>query len=206
MRNLGYLALAVLLLAARHLQAQETIQPNGHARAGEICLVCNDRVSSHDECYLVDGQRIVVHASVCNGKFLSHPGQYMAALRPNDILFGVFHSRVPAGWFWAGVYVLLGLVFGGLSAHRAIATGRAPLRWFLAGLLVSVAAYFYLLIARPVAAVALPPGLHKVPLTRDPLSCPNCGYGNHPSARRCSHCGRDLTPAVSSEVSTALGA
>jgi hypothetical protein len=214
-RNLGHLALAILLLAApclcqetipQEIRPQEIIQPHGHARAGEICIVCNNRVSTQDDCYLVDGQRIVVHAAVCNGQFLSHPGQYMAPLRPNDILFGVFHSRVPSGWFWAGIYVLLGLVFGGLSAHRAIATGRAPLRWFLAGLLFSVVAYLYLLAARPEAAVALPPGLHKLPLTRDPLPCPNCGHGNHPSALRCSRCGRNLEPTASSEVSAALGA
>ncbi len=203
------LSIGFLLLASGlYLHAQDSPRRHRDAKSGEICVVCNNRVGGKDACYLAGGQEIVVHAAdSCEGEFLRHPGKYLASLRPNDILFAVWpRSGMATPWFWFGIYVLVGLLFGGLSAHKAIATGRAPLAWFLAGFFFSVVAYGYLLAARPRGPVTLPAGLRKIPTTREPLPCPKCGSGNHPSARNCSACGSELKPMAPSEVAAALRA
>lgn len=206
MKHTCFLAALVLVLVFQ-LRAQDAPQRHRPAKEGEICVVCNNRASGRDACYLAGGQQIVVHAAdCCEGEFLRHPGKYLAALRPNQILFSVWpRAGLASPWFWFGVSVLAGLVFGGLSAHTALATGRAPLPWFLAGLFFSLAAYGYLLTARAVSNPVLPPGLRKLPPTREPVPCPRCGAGNHPSARNCSTCGGELNPVAPSEVSAALG-
>src|SRR5262249_49963609 len=145
-----YLANIVLLLASvMCVRAEDTPRRHRDAKSGEICVVCNNRVSGKDACYLSGGQEVVVHAAdCCEGEFLRHPAKYLASLRPNDILFAVWpRSSMATSWFWFGLYVLAGLLFGGLSAHRALATGRGPLAWFLAGFFFSIVAYGYLLVA-----------------------------------------------------------
>ncbi len=208
MSRLVALWTVVLLASVLYLHAQDSPHRHRDAKSGETCVVCNNRVSGKDACYLAGGQEVVVHAADgCEREFLRHPAKYLAALRPNDILFAVWpRSSMATAWFWFGLYVLAGLLFGGLSAHRALATGRAPLAWFLAGLFFLIVAYGYLLVAKPLAAVALPAGLRKLATTREPLPCPKCGSGNHPSARNCSGCGSELTPMAPSEVAAALRA
>ena len=111
-----------------------------------------------------------------------------------------------ASWAWVGILALAGVVFGGLCAQVAFRKGRSPARWLVLGLLFSAFAFLYLCIAAPAAgARALPSGLRKMPLTRDPSRCPGCGHPNHPSARRCLGCGGALTPSAHSEAAAAQG-
>lgn len=202
----GLLLSVALLLALAGLKAQDRPQRTENAKDGEICLVCNNRVSGKDACYLADGQRVILHSEECQAEFLRHPGTYLAALRPNQILFSVWsRSGLSAHWFWVGLYVLAGLLFGGLCAHRAIGTGRSPLAWFLTGFFLSAAGYVLLLLAKPRSVVQLPAGLGKVAMTSASVPCPTCGSGNHPSARNCSGCGGELSPVRPSEVSAAFG-
>jgi hypothetical protein len=195
-----------LLLSVTCAVAQDRPQRIENAKEGEICQVCNNRVSGKDACYLADGQRIVLHSEECQAAFLEHPGKYLATIRPNQILFSVWsRSGLSANWFWAGLYVLAGLLFGGLCAHRAIGTGRNALAWFLIGFFLLLAGYALALFAKPRSAVQVPSGLGKVAATSAPVSCPRCGTGNHPSARNCSSCGGELNPLAPSEVSAAFG-
>lgn len=186
------------------LPAAERLSEPMPARNGETCLVCNQAVGETDVAYLAGGQRVAMHATdQCEGEFLKRPAEYMAKLRPNDILFShVANLGVSGVWLWPGLYVLAGLVSGSLCAHKAVQKGRPPLRWFLAGFVFSVAAYVAVCLAAPTAkSAAVPAGFRKVPLTRDPVPCAACGRQNHPAAERCADCGAALVPLVQSEVS-----
>jgi hypothetical protein len=80
-----------------------------------------------------------------------------------------------------------------LGAHPPGAGGpSAVLVWLLAP---PAAALLALLLWRRRAATALP--------TAVPQPCPGCGSPNHPAARGCLNCGRELQPALESEVTRA---
>ena len=177
-------------------------------QAGEICVVCKRPIGVKDLVYLVKGQRVPVHARDCYEKFRKEPLTYFAALRPHGAFLGTGGEgqRLSWGWFLAGLYVLVGLVFAALCAQRAVNCGRSACAWFAAGLLLNVLAFLWLL-ARPKlaaqAAEAARGGWGKVPATSAPQPCPKCGRMNHPAASRCADCGVELRPAVSSEVAKA---
>lgn len=199
-----YLLLLFLLLSPVSLFGSEKLSDRLEAREGETCLVCNGPVHKGDSAYLANGQRVALHAAdCCEGEFLRKPAQFMAKTRPNDILFsGTANVGISGTWLWAVVYVLLGLGMGGLCSHTAVQKGRSPLCWFFGGFFCSIPAFVYLCTRRASElATAVPSGLGKVPLTRDPVPCPGCGYDNHPSAQRCSDCGAKLEPKSRSEVS-----
>lgn len=61
---------------------------------------------------------------------------------PRGAFLGASESAgMSSVWFWAGVYVVAGLVFGALAAHRALQTGNPALDWFgAAGLNAALAA------------------------------------------------------------------
>lgn len=106
-------------------------------------------------------------------------------------------------WFWAGLYVVVGLVFGALSAHRACQTGNRALAWFGIGFVFTLPGYLCLL-TRPMqkmdAPAGVPRGLQKIAATSAPEPCPGCGAMNHPAAAQCIGCGSKLTPRFVSEA------
>jgi hypothetical protein len=112
-------------------------------------------------------------------------------------------------WFWAGLYVVAGLVFGALAAHRALQTGNRSLAWFGVGFVLTLPGYLYLL-TRPKkemeAPAGVPPGLRRIAATSSPEPCPGCGAMNHPAAALCIGCGGKLTPRFVSEAQRAGGA
>lgn len=119
---------------------------------------------------------------------------------------GPEHAQMSAVWFWTGIYVLAGLVFGALGAHRALQTGNRAVAWFFAGFVFTLPGYLYLL-TRPkkelLAPAGVPRGLHKIPATCAPEPCPGCGELNHPAATQCASCGGKLTPRFASEAQRA---
>ena len=96
---------------------------------------------------------------------------------------------------WFGLYVLAGLIFGGLAAGTALRKGMPPVRWFFLGLVFTAPVWAYLLICN--CQGASESGREK---TLHPLACPKCGALNHPAAAGCLGCGAGLTPAAASEV------
>ena len=178
-------------------------------KAGEICALCNQPIGSSDPVYLVHGQRVPLHAAE-----MTEPGvtarlqTLLAQLRPRGAFLGAESApaELSAGWFFFGVYVLIGLLFGALCAHRALNTGYNPITWFFAGLVFSLVGYAALL-TRPkrevVAPAGIPSGLGKIAATYAPAPCPKCSTENHPSAAQCLGCGAKLSPQLTSEVSRA---
>jgi hypothetical protein len=194
----------------------EAIGPRVPARPGEICIVCNNPVGPDDPVYLVQGQRVPVHADE-EREFLSNPRKYLMRLKPlGGALLGADSNQpgmanragndqpsVSRVWIYSGLYVLLGLVFAGICAHRALHTGYNPVAWFGLGFLLNAVAYILLLTRskREVYAPAgVPSGLGKIAATHAPQRCPQCGAFNHPSAIHCLACGASLSPEVESEV------
>jgi hypothetical protein len=127
--------------------------------------------------------------------------------RPRGGLFseeGMPTQPLSLGWFILGLYVLLGLVFAGASAHLAVQRALPPVPWFLAGFFLNAVGYLILL-TRPRGdtqhlPAGIPGGLHKVPHTYDHQKCPCCGALNHPAARRCPCCDAQLEPKFESEA------
>lgn len=177
-------------------------------RPGEICLVCNDPLHAGDAVYLVQGQRVPIHLGACDSKLRSRLQYYLAQLRPRGAFLGDEGERPALSrvWFFAGLYILLGLIFAALCAHYALDAGRSPVAWFGVGLVLNAVGYL-LLLTRPkrdiLAPGGVPKGLHKVATTHAPQPCLECGGENHPSARRCIHCGAALEPLLDSEAERA---
>jgi len=194
----------------------EVVGPRVRARPGEICIVCNNPVGPDDPVYLVQGQRVPVHADE-EREFLSNPRKYLTRLKPmGGALLGADSNQpgmanragnnqqsVSLVWIYGGLYVLLGLVFAAICAHRALHVGYSPWAWFGLGLVLNAFAYL-LLLTRPSrevrAPAGVPVGLGKIAATHAPERCPKCGAFNHPSAVQCLGCGASLSPGVESEV------
>jgi hypothetical protein len=107
-------------------------------------------------------------------------------------------------WFAVGLYVLVGLIFAGASAHQAVHKALPPIPWFFAGLFLNAVGYLILLTRPPGDARAfpagIPRGLRKVPRTYYSEECLDCGYHNHPAAYCCLGCGAEIHPAFESEA------
>lgn len=178
------------------------------AKPGERCTVCGVLLTEDDVALMVRGRRVPLNRSMVDS-FLNNQEKYFADKQPRGALFqeefntevGVSLGGVSTGWFIFGLYILVALIFSGLSSYAAVSKGLPPIRYFFIGFVFNVLGYLYVL-TRPTAAKngEIPQGLVKVPTTSAPVACPNCGYGNHPSAQVCSECGTKLQPAMQSEV------
>jgi hypothetical protein len=159
-------------------------------------------VDEKDAVYQVRGQRIAIHQHEVNTDLRAQLAGLIAELEPRAALFGTQNGSLSNAWLYFGLYVLVGLAFGALCAHRALISGYGPLGWFGLGMLFNVFAYGALL-TRPrreiVAPAGIPGGLGKIAATYPPVVC-RCGAENHPSARKCSTCGSALEPRAVSEV------
>jgi hypothetical protein len=120
---------------------------------------------------------------------------------------GAALGGVSLGWFLFGLYILIALFFAGLSAYAALSKGLPPISTFFMGFFLSALGYLYVL-TRPavIKKDEIPVGLVKVPTTSAPVSCPACGYNNHPSAKKCAGCGNQLEAQMQSEVARVMGA
>jgi ribosomal protein L40E len=172
---------------------------------GEICLTCGEPISAQDVTYLVDGQRVPVHKGACLGVLAAAPTKWLAKLKPRGAFLDASAAKIglSTGWLIFGSYVLLGLIFGALAAHRAFHVGRDPLTWLGIGLVANLPAFLVLLVLPKHEVHALggvPGGLGKISATHSPDACPACGAENHPSARQCSSCGGTLQARFVAEV------
>ncbi len=169
---------------------------------GDICRVCNQPVDEKDAVYRVRGHRIAIHQHEVATDLRAQLAALVTELEPRAALFGTQNGTLSNAWLYFGLYVLVGLAFGALCAHRALIAGYGPLGWFGLGMLFNVFA-FGVLLTRPrreiKAPAGIPAGLGKIAATYQPVVC-QCGAENHPSARNCSTCGAALEPRTTSEV------
>lgn len=183
----------------------QTVSP----KEGERCIICGVPLTNEDVSLIVRGRRVPLKRTMVDS-FMNNQEKYFSRLQPKSALFqenlnvpkGVAQGGINTGWFLFGLYILIALVFGGLSSYGAISKGLSPISNFFIGFIFIVFGYIYVL-TRPatVAKGEIPEGLVKVPTTRAPITCSACNSTNHPSARNCSFCGAELTPMIESEVS-----
>ena len=193
----------------------DQLMVDGHAvghrvesRDGEVCLTCGKPITKDEVTYMVDGQRVSVHKGACVGALAAKPVEWLSKLKPRGAFLdaGAATLGLSAGWLVIGSYVLIGLIFSALAAHRAFSVGRDPLLWLVVGFLTNIAGFAVLLILPRQELHALsgvPGGVGKVASTYSPEACPTCGAENHPSARNCSGCGGALIPRLVSEAQRA---
>lgn len=179
------------------------------SRPEEICAVCRQPVGSEGVAYEAEGHRIVLHRHELASDSAAQLRGLIRQLRPRGAFLGTSaeYGSLSWVWFFTGLYVLAGLGFAALCAHRAMHTGHRPVPWFFAGLFFTAFAYLLLLTRRrrTVAAPAgIPRGLGKFATTLPSQPCPGCGALNHPAANRCSGCGGKLDPRVESEAARVL--
>jgi len=199
------------------LLAQDTTQMAGAYKkvsynSGEICIVSGKPLVEGDVALIVRGRRVPLCFSKVD-TFLKYQDKYFATMQPKGALFqeelsapkGAALGGVTSGWFLLGLYVLVALVFAGMSGYTAVSKGLPPIPNFFIGFFLSALGYLYVL-TRPAVAKKgeIPAGLVKVPATHTPVPCSGCGYQNHPSAKQCVGCGGKLEPMLQSEVARVM--
>ena len=182
--------------------------PSVQAQLGERCAVCGVPLTEDDVALIVKGRRVPLNEAMVS-EFLLNQEKYFSKMQPRGALFqeeldapaGTALGGVSSGWFLFGLYVLVALIFGGMSGYAAVAKGLKPIPHFFIGFVFSTIGYVYVLTRRSQAEEGeIPSGLVKVPVTSAPAPCEKCGYTNHPSARKCASCGTKLNPIVQSDV------
>lgn len=211
-RGFGALVLAAALLPRAGVAAQEpAADPSWEvlgekAGDGEQCLVCGNAIHEGQvREFRYKGRTFWVSEKMV-GEFEADPDAYFKKIQARAALFdeGSMPERQISGfWLGFGLYVLIGLLAAALSGYLAVGKGLEVRPWFAAGLLLNVFAVVAVAL-KPRAAVDLPAGipggLAKVPVTRQPASCPHCGAPNHPAAAVCASCGGALQPNVEPET------
>ncbi|MEE9169336.1 MAG: hypothetical protein V3U73_06190 [bacterium] len=171
-------------------------------RKGDRCIVCNAPHEHVSQVILYKGRRVPVCAKHPQ-TFLNNPQPYFSQLQPRGALFqeeAVLEKTMKSGWFALGMWVFVALISAGLAANLALRKGLSSLRWFFVGLVTSVFGVAWLLFKPSTQRVDLPAHFAKIPTTANPIYCPDCQAGNHPSAEKCGGCGRSLEPLSQSEV------
>ncbi len=211
-----YVSLLFCLLALP-LWAQESAPPTDykrvHPKLGDYCTVGNVPLDTlQDVALIVRGRRVPLHRTMVDS-FMRTQEKYFSRQQPKGALFqeelsaaqGTSLGGVTSGWFLVGLYVLVALVFAGISGYTAVTKGLPPIPNFFIGFFLSALGYLYVLTRPAVASKGeIPAGLVKVPTTHTPVPCAACGYQNHPSAKKCVGCGSKLEPALQSEVARAM--
>ncbi len=173
-------------------------------KSGDVCFISGKALTPEDVVYFIRGRRVPLRSEQILA-FAADSVKYLAQLQPQGALFHEDMDKgrggIDLGWFLFGMYVLVALIFSGLSGYTAVAKGLNPVPYFFLGLIFSGLGYFYVL-TRPRAAHAseVPSGLVKVHMTHEPVPCGQCGNTNHPAAKICLGCGAKLQPIVASEV------
>jgi hypothetical protein len=148
------------------------------------------------------GRRYYMDREECLTSFMADPERYARQVEPRAALVSApYPDRTSYGpaLLYLGIFVVVGLVSGGITSYVGIQKGLPGIRWFVIGFFLNIIAIATVFWCRGREMLLNKKGLCKTPQTHDPLPCP-CGNLNHPSANRCSGCGRELQPTLKSDV------
>ncbi len=214
--GLGFVMVALTGLQQPQEQAPEkvqldrdTIAERVETKPGDVCAVCGKPVGEDGVTYEVKGHHVAIHRDEVESNLAAQLRGLIRKLQPRGAFLGSSDAYGGLRWIWflIGLYVLVGLGFAALGAHRALHTGHSPVFWFFAGLFFTAFAYLVLLTRakRDVYAPGgIPRGLGKFAATMPPQKCPECGANNHPAAAKCAGCGCKLEPRFPSEAARVL--
>lgn len=186
-------------------QAIQDTMKTDKIKKGDRCIVCN---ISYDHLLVViiyKGRRVPLcpkHPQT----FLDDPGTYFGKLQPRGALFqeeAILEQPMKKGWLWFGIWIFVATVTAGLSANIAMRKGFSSLKWFMVGLATNFVGLVFVMSKPSKEKITLPDRLAKVPSTSRPLPCPDCRTENHPTATKCTGCGRTLSPKEEAEVKRA---
>jgi hypothetical protein len=142
--------LIIGLFSAMPLAGEVKIEGPFPAKDGERCVVCNSKLTKKDAAYLVDGRRFAVDRAM-EAEFLQNPLLYVTKFRPERAALADTQPEhaFAGGYLWAGVFLVIGLMFGGACAQIAIAKGLSKWAWFVLGFFFSLPAVLALAAKRP---------------------------------------------------------
>jgi len=175
---------------------------------GTPCLACGRTIREDQQRCVIrrERRRIELHVDHCLESWRDSADRLFGRVQAKGALFDAAATSVLGPrWdvFAFSIYVLVGVVFGALTAYVAVDRGHHPVRWFFAGVLFNVLAFGAILLAgrgrHDAGPEGVPPGLRKVPRTRTPRRCDECGTLVHPAADRCPKCGTALEPRADAE-------
>lgn len=175
------------------------------------CLVCEKTHSTSQHTAEYKGMRIPLCSSDCMTEFERRRlagtlDSITSKIEPRTALFQE-DSNPKVGlsklYFLVGLYVLLGLICGGVAAFVAVQKGLPGGSAFALALAFNILGLVFVM-TRPAREMPFTSrGLDKIPSTRDGIICPQCGRANHPSAQACIACRAKLSPLIPSEVQLA---
>lgn len=176
---------------------------------GETCIVCDTPIQAGNAVAIQHRGRVVHVNEKMLADWEENPSQHFRKVQAQSALFdeeSIGINRMNFGWLGLGVYVLVGLIVGGICAYMALGRGLSGVVWFFAGLVFNAVALIVLMVWGSRGGVDLsllpqgvPRGLVKIPKTYAPHACPSCGNMNHPSAVTCPGCSAGLEPRIESE-------
>lgn len=174
---------------------------------GEQCLVCGEQIFDMDVVEIRYQGRVFHVSAMLLDQFEDNPDQYFAKLQSRSAFLdesSLSSRSLSWGWLIFGGYILLGLIFGAICGYKAITKALPPLKWFFAGFVGNIAALVVLSMTpdgdKKAFLGGIPKGLRKVPRTRQPVACPQCGSANHPTSQTCGGCDVALNPKIESEI------
>ncbi|MBI3291465.1 MAG: hypothetical protein HYZ73_01455 [Elusimicrobia bacterium] len=204
----GNLFVWITLLIAMGISSWTTLGSTASLKKPTECLDCGVWHTSADHVVQYKGGKIYLCSDDCITHFqaLERAGKLdpiTAKIEPRSALFQ--EDSNPKGalsnaYFIGGLYVLFGLLFGGLSSYTALQKGLGGWPAFALGMTLNVIGLAIVWMRPKREMLFASKGLTKIPSTRQELICLACGHANHPSAKRCHGCQATLTPLTPSEV------
>ena len=172
------------------------------------CLMCGRVHAESDFVVFYKGKGFPLCSDDCRDHWLDAErtgtlDEITKSIEPRAALFQSDSMRNPplhTALMIIGLYVLSGLLLGGIASYLAVQKGYHGRRAFFLSLGLSVVGFAIAFLQPRQASLFRSEGLRKVPLTHSETRCPECGAANHPSAESCSSCGAPLVPTADSEV------
>ena len=194
-------------LDATSIETPERLAPDPTVLPTPLrCPVDGDIVENRDYSVMWQGRRYYMESDACVQMFMAEPEKYARRIEPRAALYSTPRVDRPSYSPWVlyiSLFVVAGLVSGAVTSYVAVQKGLGGRNWFLLGLLLNGVAVVMVFFCRGREMLFQTRGLCKTPQTHAPVVCQHCSKANHPSAVRCSGCGKDLDPKVQSDVERA---
>jgi len=171
------------------------------------CLTCDGIHKDQDYVIIYKKNRYYLCSHECFETFkkLERQGKLDLITTKIEPRSALFHDdsnpkkELEITYFYIAIYIILGLLCGGIASYCGVHKGLNPWQAFLFGFFLNIIGLFIVLLMPRCEMLFTSAGLTKIPKTRAEQHCA-CGHSNHPSAKKCSSCQNPLTPIAPSEL------